>query len=227
MLSFLRSRISSMSTHWKLSIMQSLTPILIMRMWFGLKIPMLWIECLSCRKRPWELLVFSQEIVIISPLFKNQNLLKFEDKIQLENVLLVSKYFNNILPLIFDKWFTLCSDIHYNNTAAFSTGKLFKPSFRSNLYWQNSITISAVNTWNKIQTAFGNTIWKNLTTSQIKTLLTKKCFEKNALTNISLNINGKTMLIINVLLLLLLLLLILLLLFYSYHYHYYCFYHYY
>ena len=43
-----------------------------------------------------------------SPLFKKQSLLKFEDKIQLETVLLVSIYFGNILPSIFEKWFTLC-----------------------------------------------------------------------------------------------------------------------
>ena len=53
-----------------------------------------------------------------SPLFKKHNLLKFKDKIQHENVLLVSKHFNNILPSIFDKWFTLCSDTHNHNTAA-------------------------------------------------------------------------------------------------------------
>ena len=41
-----------------------------------------------------------------SPLFKKQTLLKFGDKTQLKNVLLVSKYFNNILPSIFDKWLT-------------------------------------------------------------------------------------------------------------------------
>ena len=68
-----------------------------------------------------------------SPLFKKQNLLKFEDRIQLENVLLVSKYFNNILPSIFHKWFILCSDIHHYNTAASSTSTLFKPSFETNL----------------------------------------------------------------------------------------------
>ena len=113
-----------------------------------------------------------------SPLFKKQNLLKFEDKIQLENVLLVSKYFNNILPSIFDKWFTLCSDIHNYNTAASSIGKLFKLSFRTNLYGKNSVTISAVNASNKIQTAFGNVSLKNLTPTQIKILLTKKCIER-------------------------------------------------
>ena len=73
-----------------------------------------------------------------SPLFKKHNLLIFEDKIQLENVLLVSKYFNNILPSIFGKWFTLSSDMHNYNTAASSTGKLFKPSFRTSVYGKNS-----------------------------------------------------------------------------------------
>ena len=97
---------------------------------------------------------------------------------QLENVLLFGKYFNNILPSIFGSWFTLRSDIHNYNTAASSTGQLFKPSFRTNLYGKNSITISAVNAWNKIQIAFGDVILKNLTTSQIKTLLTKKCIDE-------------------------------------------------
>ena len=103
-----------------------------------------------------------------NPLFKKQNLLKFEDKIQLENVLLVSKYFNNTLPSIFDNWFTLSSDIHNYNTSASSTDKLFKPSLQTNLHGKNFITITAVNAWNKIQTAFGDVILQNLTTSQIK-----------------------------------------------------------
>ena len=59
-----------------------------------------------------------------SLLFKKHNLLKFEDKVQLENVLLVI----NISTSIFNNWFTLNSDTHNYNTAA-STGKLFKPSF--------------------------------------------------------------------------------------------------
>ena len=68
--------------------------------------------------------------------------------------------------------------IHRYNTAASSTGKLFKPPFRTNLYGKNSVTISAVNAWNKIQTAFENVILKNFTTTQIKTILTRKCIEK-------------------------------------------------
>ena len=98
----------------------------------------------------------------------------------------------------------------YNyNTAASSTGKLYKPSFRTNLYGKNSITISAVNSWNKIQIAFGDLILKNLTTTQMKILLTKKCIDKYW-QNLSLNINGKTILNIKFLVLLLLLFLLLL-----------------
>ena len=130
------------------------------------------------QKKALRIITFQPRDCCSSPLFKKQNLLKFEDKIQLENALLVSKFFNNILPSIFDNWFTLCSDVHNYNTAASSTGKLFKTSFRTILYGKNYVTLSAVNAWNKTQTAFGDVILKNLTTTQIKTLLTKKCIDK-------------------------------------------------
>ena len=61
-----------------------------------------------------------------------------EDKIQLENVVLVSKYFNNMLPSIFGSWFAVSSGIQNYITAASSPGKLFKPSFQNNLYGKNS-----------------------------------------------------------------------------------------
>ena len=177
MLSFLKLGILSILTHWKLSIMQSLTHILIMPMSLGSnfnavnRVPIL-------QKKVLRTISFQWRDCHSSLLFKKQNLLKFEDKIQLENVLLVSKYFNNILPSIFDKWFTLCSDIHNYNTAASSSGKLFKPSFQTNLYEKSSITVSAVNAWNNIPTVFGNVTLKNKTTAQIKTLLTKRWIEK-------------------------------------------------
>ena len=111
----------------------------------------------------------------LSPLFKKQNLLKFEDKTQFENVLLVSKYFNNILPSTFDKWFTLCSDILIITQLPPRQGNY---SNCTNLYGKNSVTLSAVNARNKMQIVFRNVILRTLTTTQIKTLLTKKCIEK-------------------------------------------------
>ena len=176
MLSFLRSGILSILTHG--------TIYLLCNLWITYYANVIWAQNFNVvnrvpilQKKALRTISFQPRDCHWSPLFKKQNLLKFEDKIQLENVLLGSKYFNNILPSIFDKWFTLCSDIHNYNKAA-STGKLFKPSFWNNLFGKNSITVSVVNAWNKIQTVFGNVILKNLTTSQIKTPLTKKCIEK-------------------------------------------------
>ena len=40
-----------------------------------------------------------------SPLFKQNSILKFQDKICLENILLVSKLLNNLSPSVFNKWF--------------------------------------------------------------------------------------------------------------------------
>ena len=66
------------------TIMQSLTRMLIMPMWFGLKILLLWIECLSFRKRPRELLVFSQDIVIQALCLKNRIYLNLKIKFNLK-----------------------------------------------------------------------------------------------------------------------------------------------
>ena len=69
----------------------------------------------------------------------------------------------------------------------------------------NSITLTAVNACHKVKTTFGDVILNNLTNILVQTLLTKNAlisFEKY----LSLNINGKTVIIIKFLFLLLLLL---------------------
>ena len=164
-----------MSTLRKPSIMQSLTHILIMPMWFGCRISVLSIVSIL-EKKALRTISFQSRDFHLSPLFKKQNLYKFEDKIQLENVLLLSKHFNNILPTIFDKWFTtLCSKILNYNTAASFTLQVNYLSPHSDLIYMEKC---AVNACYKIQTAFGNVALQNLTATQIKILLTKKCIEK-------------------------------------------------
>ena len=58
------------------------------------------------------------------PLFKQNNILKFEDKILIGNIIFVSKSINN-LPPIFKNCFIFCSEIHNYNTVSSSTDKLF------------------------------------------------------------------------------------------------------
>ena len=77
----------------------------------------IWAQNFNALNRVSILLSFQPRDCHSRPLFKKQSLLNFEDKIQVENVLLVSKYFNNILPSIFDKWFTFCSHTHNYITA--------------------------------------------------------------------------------------------------------------
>ena len=54
----------------------------------------------------------------ISPLFKQNFIIKFQDKICLENVLFVSKSLNNLTPSVFSIWFSFSSDQHNYETSS-------------------------------------------------------------------------------------------------------------
>ena len=101
-----------------------------------------------------------------SPLFRSNHILKLEDKILIENILFISKLFNNLVPPIFKSWFTFCSDVHNYHTVS-STAKIFKPPYRTDPYGKNSITKGAINSWNKTQHQFSNNLpIKNIPTNQ-------------------------------------------------------------
>ena len=53
----------------------------------------------------------------------------------------------------------------------------FKPSFQTNLYGKNLITVNAIDAWNKAQTSLGDTILKDLTPNKIKTIIMKKMID--------------------------------------------------
>ena len=84
-----------------------------------------------------------------SPLFKKSNILNFEDKILISNIIFISKSIDNLLPSIFKNWFIFCSEIHNYETVSWWTDKLFKPSYRADSYGKSSIIVSAINCWNK------------------------------------------------------------------------------
>ena len=53
-----------------------------------------------------------------SPLFKQNSILKFQDKICLENILFISKTLNNLSPSVFNTWFSFSPDQHnYENSS--------------------------------------------------------------------------------------------------------------
>ena len=113
-----------------------------------------------------------------SPLFKSNHILKLEDKILIENILFISKLFNNLLPPIFKSWLTFCSNVHNYQTVSSTADKIFKPCYRTDSYGKNSITIAAINSWNNTQHQFSNLSLKTYSPTKIKSLLFKKCIRK-------------------------------------------------
>ena len=59
-----------------------------------------------------------------SPLFLKVKLLKFNDKVLLENVLLISQFINSLLPPVINNWFAFYSNIRNYGTTSSGTCKL-------------------------------------------------------------------------------------------------------
>ena len=112
-----------------------------------------------------------------SPLFKSNHILNLEDKILIESILFINKSLNSPLPPIFKNWFTFCCDVHNYQTVSSTSDKIFKPSYRTDSFVKNSITIGAINSLNKTQYQFRNLSLKTYSPSKIKRLLSKKCIE--------------------------------------------------
>ena len=111
------------------------------------------------------------------PFISKLKLLRFNDKVHLENVLLISKFINSLSPPVFNNWFTFYSNVHDYETASSASCKLFKLSFCTNLYGKNLIAVNAIDGWNKAQTSLGDTILKDLTPNKIKTIIMKRMID--------------------------------------------------
>ena len=79
-----------------------------------------------------------------SPLFRTTSVIKLKDKVNLENILFISKSINKLLSSLFNNRFVFCSDTHKYNTSWSSNDKLQKYSYRTNTYCKNSIIVSAI-----------------------------------------------------------------------------------
>ena len=69
------------------------------------------------QKQALKIINFQPRNSYSSPLSKRSFILKFSDKVTLENTLLVSKSINNILPSLFNDWFLFSSDQHNHETS--------------------------------------------------------------------------------------------------------------
>ena len=105
-------------------------------------------------------------------LFKQNFILKLQNKICQENSLFVSKSLNNLSSSFFNSWFSFFSDQHNYESLSFTQGNLMKLFYKTNRYGKYSITVSAVESWNKIQKQLKSILLKDLCPNKIKTVVT-------------------------------------------------------
>ena len=119
---------------------------------------------------------FKDQLFHSSLLFSSNNILKFCDKITLENILFISKSINRQVPSIFNDWFTLSGNLHRYETCCSATNHLNIPTFRTQKYGHLSIRASDIRSGNYTQNMLKtNLSLKNSTPTSIKCFLTK-CF---------------------------------------------------
>ena len=106
-----------------------------------------------------------------SSLFKQNFILKFQDNICVENILLVSKFLNNLTPSVFSTWFSFSSDQLNYETSSSTQDNLTKLFYETNIYGKYSITVSVVESWNKILKQLKDILLKDLSSRKIKTIV--------------------------------------------------------
>ena len=104
-------------------------------------------------------------------LFKQNSILKFQDKICLENILFIRKSLNNLSLSVFNTWFSFPSEHHNYETSSSTQGNLIKLFYQTKICGKYSITVSAVESWNKIQKQLKDLLLRDLSPNKIKAIV--------------------------------------------------------
>ena len=95
---------------------------------------------LTLQKKAMRIITFQSRNCHSSPLVSK---LKLNDKVHLENVLLISEFINSLLPPVSNNWFTFCSNVLNYEITSSAACKLFKP-LPPLTYAKKSITVNAI-----------------------------------------------------------------------------------
>ena len=126
---------------------------------------------LILQKKAIRIINFQPRNFHASPLLKQNSILKFEDKISLENILFISKSLNNLSSSVFNTWFSFSSDQHNYETSSSTQGNLIKHFYKTEKYGKYSITVSAVESWSKMQKQNKDLLLRDVSASKIKTIV--------------------------------------------------------
>ena len=78
---------------------------------------------------------------------------------------------------VFNTWFSFSSDHHNYETSSSTQGNLAKNFYKANKYGKYSITVSAVESWNRIQKQLKNILLKDLSPNKTKTVVSNFYFK--------------------------------------------------
>ena len=84
---------------------------------------------------------------------------------------------SNLSPSVFNTWFSFSSDQHDYETSSSTQSNLIKLFCKTNKYGKYSITVSAVESWNKIQKQLKNILLKDLPPNKTKTVISNFYFK--------------------------------------------------
>ena len=115
-------------------------------------------------------LTFTNLFNNISPVYKDLNIIKFNDHIHLLNCIFMFQFENNLLPQAFNSFSNLVSNGHNYNTRAVTTGLHAVPTFNTHRYGTLSLKNNCINDWNCFKRFFPQHIHENLSIRRIKTL---------------------------------------------------------
>ena len=94
---------------------------------------------------------FKDQLFHSSPLLFSNDILKFRDKITLENIIFVSKPINRQASSKFYRWFRFSENLHRYETCWSITNHHNIPTFRTQQYGRFSIKVSAISSCNYSQ----------------------------------------------------------------------------
>ena len=100
------------------------------------------------------IMTFSEFRAHSEPMFKQLEILKFNDILTINNFLSVYDYFNNNLPNSFIGTFTRNNDLYEYSTRQASTGQLHIPPFKTTTFGLKCIYKHCINSWNNLSSTF-------------------------------------------------------------------------
>ena len=130
------------------------------------------------QKKALRLMNFKPRNFLTSPLYLRLTILKLPGKIFLENCLLISKAINNILPSLFNDWFTFSSETQRYETSSSTMGLLKTPTINTKNYDKYSVKTSSITSWNEIQKQTKDKSLSTFRPHQLKSFLTKQLTNK-------------------------------------------------